>query len=231
MRRMPVMPAAGLGLALALALTLPACNCSVPPAVDGGSDEDAGGLGGDAGVAGVDAGVPERDAGATAVDAGVVEGDAGATDAGCTFGTATSLAAPGHLDLFGQVSYFADGGALPRGRYGVAYVDGCMKYAGSQGWTIHAYADGSIAWWLVGASTSEKVVMPPGTVGYAAGAGAFSEFAACVSANLALAPVEFDFDGGVLGVWLQDSPYQDNVSGEDGRNPVWSLSRLGGCAE
>jgi hypothetical protein len=134
------------------------------------------------------------------------------------------------LDLFGQVAYFVDGGSLGRGKYRVTYVDGCMKYSNSgQDWTIHAYASGSNAWWLVGATTSEKVVMPPGTVGFAASNGAFAQFADCVTANRALAPVEFDFDGGALGVWLQDSPYSDNLSGEMGRNPVWSLAKLGAC--
>jgi hypothetical protein len=106
-----------------------------------------------------------------------------------------------------------------------------MKYGGAQGWTIHAYASGSIAWWLVGANSSIQYLMPPGTVGYDSSNGAYVQFADCVAANLLLPPVEFDFDGGVLGVWLQDSPYSDNLSGEGGRNPAWQLSRLGGCGQ
>ena len=31
---------------------------------------------------------------------------------------------------------------LPAGRYRVEYVDGCLKYSGSQGWSLNAYADG-----------------------------------------------------------------------------------------
>jgi hypothetical protein len=52
----------------------------------------------------------------------------------------------------------------------------------------------------------------------------------CVAANLALEPVELEFAGGRLGVWLQDSPYSDNLAGVDGRNPSWSLTLLGDCA-
>ena len=151
-------------------------------------------------------------------------------DAGCSYGSAASLATPGNLNLFGEVAYFADGGALPPGTYEVQYVDGCMKYASSQDWTIHAYADGRDGWWLVGATTAQKYLMPPGTVGYAASNGAFADFAACVAANTLLPPTDFEFDGGVLGVWLQDSPYTDNVAGLDGGNPRWKLTRKGACA-
>jgi hypothetical protein len=85
------------------------------------------------------------------------------------------------------------------GHYRIDYVDGCMKYGGGQGWTIHAYAGGSYAWWFVGATSSEQVVQPPGTVGFSVGAGAYAEFEECVAANLLLSPVEFDFAGGKLG--------------------------------
>jgi hypothetical protein len=50
-----------------------------------------------------------------------------------------------------------------------------------------------------------------------------------VTANQALPPLDFEFDGGVLGVWLQDSPYSDNLAGENGKNPAWTLSRQGAC--
>lgn len=209
---------------------------------DAGFDAGVADAGFDAGVtdAGFDAGVVVVDAGFDAgvvVDAGFDAGvivdagiDAGVgADAGCSFGSAASLAVPGMLDLFGQISYFGDGGVLPGGRYVVRYVDGCMKYGGGQDWTIHAYASGSIAWWLVGASSNIQYLMPPGTVGYAASNGAYVQFADCVAANLLLPSIEFDFDGGVLGVWLQDSPYSDNLAGEGGRNPSWQLTRLGGC--
>jgi hypothetical protein len=104
-----------------------------------------------------------------------------------------------------------------------------MKYASSQGWTIHAYANGSSGWWLVRETSAQKVIMPPGTVGWSPSAGAFTVFADCVTANKALPPLDFEFDGGVLGVWLQDSPYSDNLAGENGKNPAWTLSRQGAC--
>jgi hypothetical protein len=168
---------------------------------------------------------------ATAAAAALVAcgGDSATPSDPCALGSATSLATAGDLDLFGQVAYFANGDALPPGRYRVTYEDGCMKYASSQGWTIHAYANGSAGWWLVGATSSDKVVMPPGTVGWDPAAGAFTAFAECVTANRALPPLEFDFAGGKLGIWLQDSPYSDNVAGEGGRNPRWSLAKLGSC--
>lgn len=205
--------------------------------VDAGVEVDAGVVV-DAGTvvdAGVDAGV-EVDAGmvvdaGSPIDAGIDAGvDAGVDpDAGCSFGSATSLAVPGMLDLFGQISYFGDGGVLPAGRYRVRYLDGCMKYSSSQDWTIHAYANGANAWWLVGENPNIQYVMPPGTVGFYASNGAFPLFADCVAANHMVPPVDFEFDGGVIGVWLQDSPYSDNLAGEGGRNPAWSLTRLGGC--
>jgi len=210
------------GLASAVLLVLSACNCDGP----GGGDAGSGG-GSGAGGGGVAAG------GGTGAGGG--SGDAGPTDAGpdpdagCGFGTATSLATPGNLDLFGTIAYFGDGGVLSPGSYRVQYVDGCMKYGGGQDWTIHAYADGHDAWWLVGDSTSQKWLMPPGTVGYSASNGAFVAFADCVTANLALPPTDFEFDGGRIGVWLQDSPYSDNMAGESGRNPAWNLTRRGAC--
>jgi hypothetical protein len=145
----------------------------------------------------------------------------------CDFGTARNTATTTTLDLFGQTIFFNNGAALPAGRYSLRYTDGCMKYAPDQGWTIHAYADGRSAWWLVGASPSTTIVMPPGTVGYAAGGGAYAVFADCVAANRALAAKEFDFAGGVLGLWLRDMPYSDNIVGEGGRNPSWQLTTVG----
>jgi hypothetical protein len=159
-------------------------------------------------------------------------GDTGAAGApSCEVGAAQSPAAPGSLDLFGQIAYFGSGDVLPAGRYRVTYVDGCMKYASNQDWAIHAYGDGSIAWWL-GSTSGEKLVMLPGTVGIFQDQGGYTDFAACVAANQPLAPLDFDFAGGALGIWLADSAYSDNLAGIDGRNPSWKLTRLGdGCSE
>ena len=43
---------------------------------------------------------------------------------------------------------------------------------------------------------------------------AYTDFEACVAANQTLDPVVFDFDGGMLGIWLDDSNYADNLPGE-----------------
>ena len=226
---------AALGVLFVGSVFAAACHCggndtpddaevSNPPdaevAPDVGSSEDA--------SEPADAEVEAPDAEAGAPDAGAGEADGGAT---CSLGTAASFATDQSLDLFGQVVYFNGGADLPAGPYRVTYVDGCMKYGGGQGWTIHAYADGSDAWWLVGATSADKVVMPPGTVGWAIGAGAYENFDDCVAANLALPPLDFTFAGGPLGVWLQDSPYSDNLSGVDGRNPKWSLTSLAPCGD
>lgn len=160
------------------------------------------------------------------------DGAAGSGDGTCDLGEVASSGTQQNLDLFGTVVYFGEGATLPAGRYRATYVDGCMKYASSQDWTIHAYAGGEpFGWWFVGETSGTKIVPPPGTVGYSAANGAFANFEDCVAANLALPPLEFDFAGGQIGVWLQDSPYTDNLAGQDGRNPKWQLSLLGECVE
>lgn len=205
-------------------------------APDAGADGDDAEASGDSGVdAALDAPVEADDADqgdADTTDAPDADGDAldggGEPDA-CSIGTAQSVGTNQDPSLFGQIVYFDGGSALPAGRYRITYVDGCMKYAGTQDWTIHAYSDGSVAWWL-GATSGDRLVMPSGTVGFWASNGAYSAFADCVAANLLLEPVEFDFAGGQLGLWVADTNYGDNVAGENGRNPTWKLERLGGCA-
>jgi hypothetical protein len=179
-------------------------------------------------------GGPDADALDAAADATVPDAGDAAVEAGsptCNYGSATSFATDQSLDIFGTPSYFDDGGALPAGQYEIAYVDGCMKYASYQGWTVNAYNGDPDSWWVVGSSTSQRILVPPGTVGYDPSAGAFDAFDACVAANLALTPIDFSFDGGPLGIWLQDSPYSDNLAGVDGRNPKWTLTLLGGCPD
>ena len=162
---------------------------------------------------------------------GASEAGAGG-DATCDLGEVSSAGTNQNLNLFGTVVYFSDGAALPAGHYRITFVDGCMKYASSQDWTIHAYADANPdGWWFVGDTTAQKIVVPPGTVGYAVANGAYATFDACVAANLALAPKEFDFAGGKLGVWLQDDNYGDNLAGVDNRNPKWKLTLLGACTQ
>lgn len=163
-------------------------------------------------------------------------GEAGQPDPGnqeCEIGEAQNPATPSSLDLFGAIAYYADGVELPAGTYRVELIDGCMKYAGNQDWTIHAYAQDAAQnlGWFLGSESGDEFVRLPGTVGYSTANGAFADFEDCVAANQALDPVEFDFDGGVLGIWLKDSAYSDNVAGLDGRNPVWKLTLLDACEE
>lgn len=169
--------------------------------------------------------------GPTFGDAGLGDAD---LDASCGLGSAGSFATQSSLDLFGQTVFFADGGALPAGHYRVTYVDGCMKYSAPQDWSVNAYAEdgGSDHWWLVngpgGQAGTTEILMPPGTVGFLVDAGGYATFTDCVNANLQLdQPRDFDFDGGQLGLWLGDSPYSDNVAGDNGRNPKWSLTLVG----
>lgn len=163
-----------------------------------------------------------EDAGTESVPDAVAEAHGDVSPGECDFGTVVS-------DVFGGVATFNGGIAVPAGQYRVAYVDGCMKYSSYQGWTVHAYAQGDPggddAYWLVAATTMQKVNRPPGTIGWAAGQGAYAAFEDCVAANVMLSPVEFAFSGGVLGVWLLDAPYTDNVAGEGGRSPAWRLTR------
>jgi hypothetical protein len=75
-------------------------------------------------------------------------------------------------------------------------------------------------------TTTHRILIPPGTTGRVPGAGAYASFDDCVLANRALPPVEFEFEGGTVGVWLNDTPYTDNVFGRDSRSPTWSLTPL-----
>lgn len=135
----------------------------------------------------------------------------------CDFGTLVS-------DPFGSTVLWNGGAPLPKGHYRVTYVDGCMKYSSGQGWTVNAYADGPDTLFVV-TNGDAPVGTAPGTVGFTLGSGGFASFDDCVSTNTASdAPLEFDFAGGVLGLRLEDSPYADNVSGPNGRNPTYRLS-------
>ena len=81
-----------------------------------------------------------------------------------------------------------------------------------------------------GQALPDKILVLPGTDGYAPDAGAYADFDSCVAASLLSPPVMFQHPGGVLGVWLQDSPYTDNTAGPDGGNPRWELTLLGNCS-
>ena len=148
--------------------------------------------------------------------------DAPESSAPCDFGPVVS-------DVFGNVVTFNGGVGIPPGRYRIIYVDGCMKYSSSEDWSVNAYAagdpTGTDRFWVVDGAMNQ-IVVPPGTSGYLVGSGGFADFDECVTANLALPPIDFDFAGGPMGVWLDDDPYADNVPGLGGRNPTWKLTLL-----
>jgi hypothetical protein len=75
----------------------------------------------------------------------------------------------------------------------------------------------------VGDTSDDRILSAPGSTS------SYPDFASCVAASRASAPEEFAFDGGKLGVWLNDALYTDNVAGEDGGNPSWSLQLLETC--
>jgi hypothetical protein len=151
----------------------------------------------------------------------------GALPDGCVVGQVASTATTSQLDLFGTPAYFNGGQPLPAGSYRITYLDGCMKYGGAQGWTVNAYAANRACWYVIGATTNDRIVVPPGTIGYAVGSGAYANFEDCVTASRQVPPVDFQLlQPSVLGVWLLDSPYSDNLPGLDNRNPTWQLSTL-----
>src|ERR1700678_4532693 len=136
----------------------------------------------------------------------------GATDASgtCGLGSAASSAtneSASTLNLFGQIVYYDDGGDLPKGRYEAKYLGGCMKYDWLFNWQVQAsWADaGGGGFWFVGDTSSDRVVMAPGVTQ------SYADFDACVAANMTASREDFAFDGGKLGIWLNDDPYTDNV--------------------
>jgi hypothetical protein len=149
------------------------------------------------------------------------------------------------IDTTGPVNYFAGGAALPAGRYRIEYVDGCMQYgqdiqnATQWGWTIHTgdlpinpalsgmdYSGDCV---MVGASTTDVVSVVPGTTNPPPG---IASYADCVSANKAMdTPIDFDFAGGKLGLFVEDGLPGDDTGGQamGGVSPTWKLSLLSGC--
>lgn len=151
--------------------------------------------------------------------------DGGAADAGACSprpGIEPLTVTPDYLD--NAVAYFADGGAFPPGHYSLAYVSGCVKYNGYSNFTINGQS--TFEYWLVGAGTSDPITVAPGTVALGIPFG-YTDLASCEAANLALAPVSFDFDGGKLGMYDNDFQPGDNVIDPAGGAPTWRLS--GGC--
>jgi hypothetical protein len=169
-----------------------------------------------------DAGDARSDAGDARSDASDGIGEANDAPITCAIDEATT-----RDPTVGVPVYFNGGNSLAPGTYEVEYVDGCMKYSGGQGWTVNAYDPPECCnWWIIGETTSDRKIEPPGAVGFLVGAGAYENFEDCVTASKMAPPRRFAHTGGKLGIWLQDIPYTDNIKGIDGRNPKWRLTRI-----
>jgi hypothetical protein len=164
------------------------------------------------------------------------------------------LVAPGFLlpsevtvDVQGATThYFAGGASLPRGRYRVAYVDGCLT-AGTTalglgvGWSVHGTKKmlGVMSCYLV-SDSGTPITFTPGSVGafvgpdLDAGQGAAPTYNDCIVANCGAAtPVDFDFPGGRLGVARDGGTVLgaiDDLGRESvgGRSPTFRLTSLDG---
>jgi len=165
----------------------------------------------------------------------------------CKLGTGIVLPEDVTVDVQGAtVHYYGGGAALPAGRYRLSYVDGCLTFGGGPsdglgiGWTINGQTDapGLFNCFLVG-DDGAPFLVAPGTVGALVGPdrsaaqGAFATCAECVAANCNVAPVDFDFKGGKLGVARDAGGIGaiDDLGGESegGRSPTYRLTRLDAC--
>lgn len=111
-------------------------------------------------------------------------------------------------DVFSAtVSYWAGGQALDAGTYRINYINGAYKPSSLAGFQVWNYMVNN------GATTSGFL---PGNVG------SFATQAICEAANSGRS-FSFTHTGGSIGMWLSDSPYNDNVAGSP--NPTFSLTR------
>jgi hypothetical protein len=166
------------------------------------------------------------DAAASPGDAGTCSPDAAAS------GPAAALPEVLMLDVTGPPKYFGGGAAFPPGRYRVEYVDGCMMWGpatGGFGWsvgeglTVGVLVEECI---LVGDTSANIVGILPGIEG-----SGVPKYADCVAASKKLPPLDFDFAGGKLGIFNNDTVQFDDVGGESqgGTSPTWRLSLLSAC--
>ncbi len=180
-------------------------------------------------------------------DGGAADGgglDASADACARTTSTLTGLPETLALDVTGPVRYFAGGASLPAGKYRVEYADGCVTYGpnlsySTWGWTIHAGMVPGNFWLagtygghcvLVGSTTNDVVGVLPGTTNPPPG---IDTYANCVAANKSMdQPLDFDFQGGPLGLFIEDTMPADNTGGPapDGVTPTWKLTALSVCA-
>lgn len=96
-----------------------------------------------------------------------------------------------------------------------------MKYNAYSNFTINGQSD--FEYWLVGAGASDPVAVAPGTFALGIPFG-YSDVTSCEMANLALAPLDFDFDGSKLGMYNNDFQPSDNVIDPEAGAPTWRLS-------
>jgi hypothetical protein len=130
---------------------------------------------------------------------------------------------PDYLD--NAVAYFADGGTFVPGHYTVTYVSGCVRYNGYSNLTVNGQP--TFEYLIVSdADAQAALAVAPGTVALGLPFG-YTDLASCETANRALAPVDFDFDGGPLGIYNNDFQPSDNVIDNESGAPTWRLT--GGC--
>jgi hypothetical protein len=154
----------------------------------------------------------------------------------CDLGGGNVLPEDVTVDVPGATTvYFAHGAMLPAGRYRISYVDGCNTYGIGVGWTVHAAKGdpGTGNCSIVG--DNGPFLLTPGTELWPeTGDGEAQTYPECVTFNCKLAPVDFDFPGGKLGV-LRDGGTAlgaiDDATGAEagGRSPTFRLTRLDAC--
>lgn len=116
------------------------------------------------------------------------------------------------------VSYFAGGANLPAGLYQVTFVEGALKYIGSDDYQVNRDA-----------SHGYRVIHSSGTFQQeSAPVGIYTAYATQAALESALGgdTVVFSHTGGPIGMFLADNYYGDNVAGAP--NPTFLLTRL--CA-
>jgi hypothetical protein len=172
-------------------------------------------------------------------DAGIADGGSPSCDpdaAGPTISPPTV-----EVDPTGSTHYVANGASLPAGRYRAQWVDGCMRWAyggPAFGWDVNDPPPGVFGgpvsmdpgFCLLVDAQGAFVSALPGLMGTAADSGTM-DYPSCIAANQGVAPVDFDFAGGKLGVIANDLAAGDNTTGESagGVSPTWRITYLSAC--
>ncbi len=173
-------------------------------------------------------------------DGGIADGGSPACDPNAA---APTISPPTvEVDPTGSTHYVANGASLPPGRYRAQWVDGCMRWAiggPAFGWDVNDHLPPGVyagpvsmdpGYCLLVDAQGAYVAALPGLLGTAADSGTM-DYASCIAANQGLAPVDFDFGGGKLGVIANDLGAGDNTTGESagGVSPTWRITFLSGC--